>query len=267
MTYPCREGKVGGKEIFNLSGKIALVTAAGHGLGREYCIAMAEFGADVACSDIKLDLAKETVEIIKKYGRRAIAIEADVSKLDQVELMVNQTVSELGTIDILFCNAGILNTLVKLHEQSIEDWNRVIAVNLTGTFLCMRAVLPIMLKNKRGSIISTASVAGVMCGITPDSAPYGATKAGIIMLTRHAAVAYAKDGIRINAIAPGAHSSRSVSRLIRNHEEIEKWFSNSIPMGRIAEPSEIKGLAVFLASDASSYVTGQTFITDGGLSA
>jgi len=181
--------------------------------------------------------------------------------------MVNQTVSELGSIDVLFCNAGIVNNLVKLHEQSIEDWNRVIAVNLTGTFLCMRTVLPIMLKKKRGSIISTASVAGVMCGITPDSAPYGATKAGIMMLTRHAAVAYAKDGIRINAIAPGLHSTRPLLWPSEVMEDMEKMMSKFIPMGRPAAPGEIKGLAVYLASDASSYITGQTFITDGGLSA
>jgi NAD(P)-dependent dehydrogenase (short-subunit alcohol dehydrogenase family) len=124
-----------------------------------------------------------------------------------------------------------------------------------------------MLKKKRGSIISTASVAGVMCGITPDSAPYGATKAGIIMLTRHAAVAYAKDGIRINAIAPGFHATQSVMGPPELVEDLTKMFVKSIPMGRPAAPSEIKGLAVYLASDASSYVTGQVFITDGGLSA
>jgi len=253
------------KGMFDLSGRVALVTAGGHGLGRAYCEAMVEFGADVACSDIRMDLARETVELIRKFGHRAIAIEADVSRGDQIERMVKQTVSELGTIDILFCNAGIVNTLVKLHEQSIEDWNQVIAVNLTGTFLCMRTVLPIMLKKKRGSIISTASVAGVMCGITPDSAPYGATKAGIIMLTRHAAVAYAKDGVRINAIAPGFHATQSVMGPPELVEDLTNLFVKSIPMGRPAAPSEIKGLAVYLASDASSYVTGQVFITDGGL--
>lgn len=256
-----------GKGIFDLSGRVALVTAGGHGLGRAYCEAMAEFGADVACSDIRLDGAKETVEMIKVLGHRAIAIETDVSKPEQVEGMVNRAADEFGTIDILFCNAGIVNPLKKLHELTISDWDEVMNVNLRGTFLCMHAVLPIMLKQKRGSIISTASVAGVMCGITPDSAPYGATKAAIMMLTRHAAVAYAKDGIRINAIAPGLHSTRPLlwpDELMKN---IEEMMSKFIPMGRSAAPREIKGLAVFLASDASSYVTGQTFITDGGLSA
>lgn len=253
--------------IFDLSGRVALVTAGGHGLGRAYCEAMAEFGADVACSDIRVDLAQETVEAVKEYGHLAIAIEADISKPEHIKRMVDQTVSELGTVDILFCNAGIVNPLVKLHELAIEDWEQVIAVNLTGTFLCMHAVLPIMLKQKRGSIISTTSIAGVMCGITPDSAPYGATKSGIIGLTRHAAVAYAKDGIRINAIAPGLHSTRPLQWPAEVMEGMEEMMSKFIPMGRPAAPSEIKGLAVYLASNASSYVTGQTFITDGGQTA
>jgi len=254
------------KGIFNLSGRVTLVTAGRQGLGRIYCEVIVEFGTDVACSDIRMDLAKETVDSIKKYGHRSIAIQGDISKPIDIKSMVDQTLSEFGTIiDILFCNAGIVNPLIKLHEISLEDWDKVLAVNLTGTFLCMRAVLPTMLKQKRGSIISTASIAGVVAGITPDSAPYGATKAGIIGLTRHAAVAYAKDGIRINAIAPGLHSTRPVIWSAEMMKNMEDMMSKFIPMGRPAAPSEIKGLAVYLGSDASSYVTGQTFITDGGL--
>jgi NAD(P)-dependent dehydrogenase (short-subunit alcohol dehydrogenase family) len=256
-------------ELFDLSGKVALVTAGGHGLGREYCIAMAKFGADVACNDIDMKLAQETVELVKKFGHRAIAIKADVSKVVEIECMVNQTVSEFGTIDILFCNAGVVNPIVPFHELSIEDWDRVIALNLRGTFLCMRAVLPIMIKQKKGSIISTASLAGLMCGITPHSAPYGASKAGVIGLTKHAAVTYAKDGIRINAIAPGLHDTNPVglNLTLEQSEELKKTISPSIPMGRFAEPNEIQALAVYLASDASSYVTGQVFVQDGGFSA
>ena len=252
------------KQMFDLSSKVALVTAGGHGLGREYCIAMAEFGADVACSDIRMDLAQETVELLKIYGQRAIAIQADVSKPEEVERMVNQTVSEFGTIDILFCNAGI-SILNSLHKMSIEDWNRIIAVNLTGTFLCIRTVLPIMLKQKQGSIVCTSSVAGLWAGSFPNNGPYGATKAGIIALVRHAAIAYAKDGIRINAIAPGLHDTRSFILPFEEWDKVEDMMRPLIPMGRAGAPSEIKGLAVYLASDASSYVTGQTFVQDGGL--
>ena len=252
--------------IFDLSGKVALVTAGGHGLGRAYCEAMAEFGADVACTDISLDRAQETVDLIKRFGHRTLAMEVDVSNLGQVEIMVKQTVDEFGTIDILFCNAGIGNPPGKLHEVPIEDWNKVLAVNLTGTFFCMRSVLPIMVQQKRGSIISTTSTAGLVAGAMP-TAPYGATKAAIIGLTKHAAVAYAKDGIRINAIAPGGHETWPLGFPREEIEKINKKMSEFIPMGRMGHPSEIKGLAVYLASDASSYVTGQTFVEDGGYTA
>lgn len=257
------------KGIFDLSERVALVTAGGHGLGREYCLAMAEFGADVVCSDIDVGLAQETVELMRKSGHRAIAVQADVSNPEEVERMVAQTIAEFGTIDILFCNAGIANQQVPFHKLAVEDWDRVMAVNLRGTFLCMRAVLPIMLKQKKGSIICTASIAGLVQGGAPYAGPYGATKAGIISLSRHVAAEYAKDGIRINSIAPGLHDTKPVGLglSIDEQEKIKSILSKTIPMGRFGEPSEIKGLAVYLASDASSYVTGQTFVEDGGVTA
>lgn len=257
------------RELFDLSGRTALITAGGHGLGREYCIAMAEFGADVVCNDIDLPLAKETVEIIKRYGHRGMAIQTDVSKQDEVDRMVKRTTDEFGRIDILFCNAGMMNPLVPLHELSVEAWDRVVEVNLTSMFLCIRAVLPVMLKKGKGCIISTSSVAGLKAGSAPLSYCYGATKAGMIGFTRHAAVAYARQGIRINAIAPGLHDTRPVGLKLtpEQAETLKRSVEPAIPMGRFAEPSEIKGLAVFLASDASSYVTGQVFVTDGGVTA
>jgi NAD(P)-dependent dehydrogenase (short-subunit alcohol dehydrogenase family) len=255
------------KQLFDLSSKVAVVTAGGHGLGREYCIAMAEFGADVVCNDIDLTLAKETLEILKPFGNRAIAIQGDVSKPEDVDRLIDEALREFGKIDIFFCNAGITNRFVLPHELTYDDWSKVVAVNLKGTFLCMKAVLPAMLKQKKGSIISTASVAGLPGGFAPDSSVYGATKAAIIGLVRHAAVAYAKQGIRINAIAPGMHDTKPVGLGIspEKQEELKPLFAQRIPMGRIGEPSEIRGLATYLASDASSYVTGQVFVEDGGL--
>ena len=255
--------------IFDLSGRVALVTAGGHGIGREYCLAMAGFGADVACSDIDISLAGETAALVRRYGRRAAAIRADASKQEDVEQMVRSAVEELGTIDILFCNAGIVNPLVPLHELAVDAWDRVVDVNLTSMFLCVRAVLPLMLKKGKGSIIATASVAGIKAGQAPLSYCYGATKAGMIGFTRNAGVHYARTGVRINAIAPGLHDTRPVGLglTIEQTEELKKTVSPSIPMGRFAEPAEIRGLAVFLASDASSYVTGQVFATDGGITA
>lgn len=259
------------KNIFDLSGKVALVTGGGHGLGRAYCEAMGEFGADVACADINKKLADDTVEIIKRFGHRAIAIEADVSKQEHIESMVNQTVAELGGIEIFFYTPGVFTAPLRLHELTIEDWDRSMAINLRGVFVCMRAVLPIMLKNKRGSIILTSSVAGLVAGSEErgfkNAAPYGAAKAAIICLTRHAAVAYAKDGIRINAIAPGGHETWPIGAPHELIKQANERMSRFIPMGRMGQPSEIKGLAIFLASDASSYITGQTFVEDGGYTA
>ena len=257
------------KNIFDLSGKVALVTGGGRGLGREICEAMVEFGADVACSYLTTEKgAGEVVEYAKKLGRRAIAIQADVSKPDQVERMVNQVVAELGTIDILFNNAAVANPPLRLHELSIEHWDACLDIDLKAVFLCMRATLPVMLKQKSGCIINVSSISGIMAGneewSLPNVSAYGAAKAGVIGLTRHAAVEYGKDGIRINTIVPGAHRTMAHALPPEVLEMMEAKLCKYTPLGRPGEPSEIKGLAVYLASDASSYVTGQTFVEDGG---
>jgi len=252
------------KGMFDLSGRVALITGGGHGIGRAYCEAMAEFGADVAVNDINIELARETVELIKKFGHRAISVQTDVTKPDEVERMVQQIVAEFDTIDILLNTVGIGSFPCKLHEVPVQDWERAIAVNLTSAFLCMRVVLPIMMQKKRGSIIITSSVAGMVAG--GASAPqYGAAKAGLIGLTKHAAMGYAKEGIRINAIVPGGHETWPVNVPREEYAKLNEMMVRFVPMGRIAKPSEIKGLAVYLASDASCYVTGQTFVQDGGL--
>jgi NAD(P)-dependent dehydrogenase (short-subunit alcohol dehydrogenase family) len=259
-----------GKNIFDLSGRVALVTGGGSGLGRVFCESMAKYGADVACVGRTEQKLKETVELISRYGHRAIVIKADVSKPDEVEYMVNESVAKLGAIDILFNNAGVIGIPTRVGETPIEDWDRVIAINLRGVFLCMRAVLPLMVKQKRGSIINISSI-GAFGGAEPEVTPaaYGASKAEGIALTKFAAVEYAKHGIRINCIAPGMHrtslGSQSDPKLAEETEQfIKKLVSMNIPMGRLAEPNELEGLAVFLASDASSFVTGQVFVQDGG---
>jgi NAD(P)-dependent dehydrogenase (short-subunit alcohol dehydrogenase family) len=259
-----------GKNIFDLSGRVALVTGGGSGLGRVFCESMAKYGADVACVGRTEQKLKETVELISRYVHRAIVIKADVSKPDEVEYMVNEAVAKLGAIDILFNNAGVIGIPTRVGETPIEDWDRVIAINLRGVFLCMRAVLPLMVKQKRGSIINISSI-GAFGGAEPEVTPaaYGASKAGGIALTKFAAVEYAKHGIRINCIAPGMHrtglGSQSDPKLAEETEQfIKKLVSMNIPMGRLAEPNELEGLAVFLASDASSFVTGQVFVQDGG---
>jgi len=261
------------KNIFDLSGRVALITGGGSGLGRAFCEAMSKYGADVACVGRIESKLKETVELIKRYRHKSIAVKADVSRPDEVENMINKVVARFGTIDILFNNAGITSQPTRVGETPIEDWDRVIATNLRGVFLCMRAVLPLMVKQKRGSIINISSI-GAFGGAEPEVAPaaYGASKAGVIALTKFAAVEYAKDGIRINCIAPGMHrtglGTKSRPELAKEREEfLKKLVSMNIPMGRIAEANELEGLAVFLASDASSFVTGSVFVQDGGQSA
>jgi NAD(P)-dependent dehydrogenase (short-subunit alcohol dehydrogenase family) len=257
------------KDIFNLSGKVALITGGGSGIGRAYCEAMAEFGADVACSDIDGQTAQETVRLISKFGHRAIAIKADASKQNEIEYMVNRTVEELGKLDIVFCNAGIGIPFNRIHEAPVEDWDRLMALNLRGVFLLMRAALRYMVKQKRGCIINTASIAGLYAGGEGKSltnlAIYGAAKAGVILLTRHAAVEYGKDGIRVNAIAPGYHRTSIGDTSPEARKELEDMNTRTTPLRRIGMPEDLKGLAVWLASDASSYVTGQTIVQDGGL--
>jgi len=263
------------KNIFDLTGKVALITGASRGLGRAFAEAMAQFGADVAC--VGRDEAKlaETVKIISKYNHRAVAIKADVTKETEVKRMVDETVSKLGKIDIFFNNAGIARPPRKIHETPTEEWQVVIDTNLTGAFVALKHVLAHMVKNKSGSIINISSIAGLRAEV-PEVGPasYGASKAGLILLTNIAAMEYARDGIRVNCIAPGMHKSE----LGQNNpgpkpdpammeKMINQYCEAEIPMGRMAEASELAGLAVLLASDASSYITGQVFAQDGGQSA
>ena len=256
--------------IFDLSGRVALVTGGGSGLGRVFCEVMAKYGADVACIGRTEEKLNETVGFLGKYGHRAIAVKADVSRPEDVARMVDETVQKLGAIDILFNNAGISRPPTRVGETPIEDWDAVININLRGVFLCMRAVLPLMLKQKRGSVINISSI-GAFGGADPEVSPaaYGASKAAVNTLTKFTAVEYARDGIRINAIAPGMHHTglgraADPERSREREEFIRKVASSNIPMGREADPMELEGLAVFLASDASSFVTGQVFIQDGG---
>lgn len=268
------------KGIFDLTGKVALITGASRGLGWAFAEAMAQFGADVACVGRDTVKLEQAAQMVKKYGRRAVAIKADISEEEQIKYMVDEAVKQLGKIDIFFNNAGIARMPVPIHLTPTEDWDVVINTNLRGAFLCLKHVLGHMVKNKKGSIINISSIAGIRAEV-PEVGPaaYGASKAAVIILTSIAAMEYAKDGIRVNCIAPGMHKSE----LGQNNpgpkppinadmqKAIEKmmgeYCKTEIPMGRMAEANELAGLAVLLASDASSYITGQVFAQDGGQSA
>ncbi len=259
-----------GTNLFNLAGRVSLITGAGSGLGRVFCEAMAECGSDVVCSDINEAWAEETAVTIAKYGVKTVVVKADVSKQDEVKALFRKVDQEFGKLDILFNNAGIATKGAKIHEMPLEDWNKVIGVNLTGTFLCMQEGIKLMLRQKSGSIINLSSVLGLVAA-DPDILAiqhYIASKHGIIGLTKTAAVQYGPDNIRVNAIAPGFYAGTRLGDVEERTEAEAQAFAERVvpltPLRRMAEPEELKGLAVFLASDASSFVTGATYLTDGG---
>ncbi|MBN2038574.1 MAG: glucose 1-dehydrogenase [Spirochaetes bacterium] len=263
-----------GSNMFDLTGRIALVTGGGTGMGRCFCEGLAEFGADVAIADIDEDAAKETAGLVEKAGRKAIVIKTDVTKSSEVENMVSETVKQFGKIDILLNNAGAIMGLNLIHETPEELWDKIIALNFKAAFLCTKAVIPVMQKQKKGSIINTASVGIVLPG-DPDmkGSIYDAAKGGLAVFSRKAASEYGRDGIRINAIAPGMIPGTNFGaerKKLRGNDttaadKLQHRIS-TIALGRPGKPEEIKGIVIYLASDAASYTTGQVFVIDGGMS-
>jgi len=262
------------KELFDLKGKVGLVTGAARGLGRVFSQTLAEAEANIVCVDIASDLLKETIKLIEEQGHEVLPIVADVSKPEDIKRMVKETVRQFGKLDITVNNAGIVSKPFRFHEISLEDWNRVISVDLTGVFICMQEELRVMVMQKSGTIINIASVAGLR-GVEPELMPranYTAAKHGVIGLTKQAALEYAQDNIRVNAIAPGWFSGTDLSRertAEKAAEDVsrERERLRGVPLGRAGRPEELKGLLLYLASDASSYVTGQVYVVDGGVTA
>ena len=264
-----------GKELFNLEGKAALVTGAALGLGRTFARTLAEAGADVAIADINQERLPETEEIIKEIGGKALKIVADVSNPADVSRMVEETVSTLGRLDIAVNNAGIVHKPYRFHETPLEEWHRLMAINMTGVFTCMQRELEWMTGQKAGVIINIASILGLR-GLPPEFMPrvsYVAAKHAVIGLTKQAALEYAGDGIRVNAIAPGWFEGTNIARERLAgvdegfYRERTQKILDATPMKRRGQVQELIGLLLYLASDASSFVTGQTFVVDGGWTA
>jgi NAD(P)-dependent dehydrogenase (short-subunit alcohol dehydrogenase family) len=256
--------------IFDLSGRVALITGGGSGLGRAFCEVMAEFGADVALSGRTEEKLKETVKRIEKYGHGTLAVKADVSSEDGIKMLVDKTISRFGRLDVVFCNATDRINFYNIHEMPVEDWDNVMALDLRGVFLLIKAVLPQMIKQKRGSIIIMNAIGGLTAGggkTISKMSHYASAKAGLVGLTKHAAVEYGKYGIRVNAIAPGMHLTDLFANPDEGLKKVIQMHIDSTPLGRVGVPDDIKGIAVWLASDASSFVTGQTITQDGGMTA
>lgn len=264
------------KRLFDLEGKVALVTGAALGLGRSFAQTLAEAGADVVITDTDKNHLDETEGILKVTGRKVLKIIADVSSPGDVARMVDESASRFGQLNVAVNNAGIITKPTRFHEMPAEDWNKVIAVNLTGVFLCMQKEIDLMLKQGNGgSIINISSVLG-MVGLDPHLSPrvnYIASKHGLAGLTKQGAVEYAEYGIRVNAIAPSWFAGTSLSRdrnKVQTREEQdlrEKRIIALTPMKRRGQIGELQGLLLFLASDVSAYTTGQIIASDGGWTA
>jgi NAD(P)-dependent dehydrogenase (short-subunit alcohol dehydrogenase family) len=243
-----------------LNGKVALVTGAGSGLGEAIARAFARAGATLALLDLNEAAARTTLE---SAGSKGMTAAVDVADGAAVQRAVEAVMRQVGPVDVVVNNAGItgLGPPKLTHETTAAEWERVVAVNLTGPFLVCRAVLPSMLERGTGVVINVASAAGVVS--FDGRSPYVTSKAGLIHLTRNLAVEYAGRGIRANALCPGWMDT-PLTRWRLDDPELASRLRATIPMGRVAEPGEIADAALFLACDASRYMTGQTLVLDGG---
>jgi NAD(P)-dependent dehydrogenase (short-subunit alcohol dehydrogenase family) len=248
-----------------MNGKVALVTGGGGGIGRATALAFAKYGAKVAVADINTQDGNDTVRLVSEAGGEALFIEVDVSREMSVKEMVATTVAAYGRLDYAHNNAGIDGELAPLADQTSDSWNRIISINLSGVFYGMKYEIPVMLEQGSGAIVNTASVAGLKA--FADIAPYVAAKHGVVGLTRAAVADYGTSGIRFNALCPGAINTPMVAGIIEAMPEMIDLVVGNTPMARKGEPSEMGEVVAWLCSDEASYVNGQAFAADGGITA
>jgi NAD(P)-dependent dehydrogenase (short-subunit alcohol dehydrogenase family) len=245
-----------------LRGKTAIVTGASAGIGRATARALAVAGAAVVLADVDSARGEKAADELRAEGHRALFVAVDVSDDLQVAAMVARTVEEFGGLDLAFNNAGVEGTPAITHECSRENWDRTLAINLTGVWNCMRHEIPRMLERGGGSIVNCSSVAGLV-GFASIPA-YTASKHGVVGLTRTAALEYAEQGIRVNAVCPGVIDTEMVARFTGGRPEAAAAMVATEPVGRLGRPEEIADAVVWLCSDRSSFVTGQAIAVDGG---
>ena len=248
----------------SLEGKTALVTGGGSGIGRAASLAYAKDGARVVVADVNVEGGEETVQLIKETGGEAILVHADVSKPEDTQAMVAQAVQTFGSLDCAFNNAGIGGGKERhLTADYLEDdWDRVMSINLKGVWLCMKAEIPQMMKQGKGAIVNTASIAGLV-GLSGTVA-YVAAKHGVTGLTKAAAMEYAKSGIRVNAVCPGYIQTPLVQGIFDEIDGYRERVASRHPMDRLGEPEEIAQAVLWLSSDSASFVTGHNMAVDGG---
>jgi len=251
---------------FDYSGRVALITGGADGIGRATALAFAESGASVAVADCDTKKGEEILALLAERGKEGLFIQSDVSKPADVETLLESTLSRFGRLDFAFNNAGILGEQLLLAENNAENWNRVIGVNLTGVFLCMLHEIPALLRTGGGVIVNNASIVGTVA--FPASAPYTASKHGVIGLTKTAALEYAKSNIRVNAVCPGFIGTKLLEGVgITPANEMGQTIAGMHPLGRFGTPEEIAGVILWLCSDQASFVTGHALLADGGYTA
>jgi len=242
-----------------LENKVAFITGAAQGIGRDIALKFAAEGADIVVGDINLEKATKTQSEIEALGRKALALEIDVTDYAKLDETINKILDKFKKVDILVNNAGITKDNLLLRMSDAE-WDAVLNVNLKGTFNCTKSVSRLMIKQRYGKIINIASIIGIIGN--PGQANYSASKAGIIALTKTAAKELASRNINVNAVAPGFIQTEMTAKL---PEELKQKMQGAIPLGRFGSPVDVAAVCVFLASEDASYITGQTIIVDGGM--
>lgn len=249
-----------------MKNKVALVTGAAAGIGRASALALAREGAALCVADLNRAAGQETAQKIVSEGGEAIFVRGDVTRASDVQQMVAAAIDGFGRLDAAVNNAGIIGALNKrIHQTDDEMFDRVIAINLKGLWLCMKAELPPMLAQGRGAIVNIASVAGLIGA--PKGAAYTASKHGVIGLTKSAALEYAKVGIRVNAVCPAYTDTAMAQQAIDANPAMQDMMTRAIPMRRLGQPTEVAEAVVWLCSDAASFITGHQLVVDGGLTA
>jgi NAD(P)-dependent dehydrogenase (short-subunit alcohol dehydrogenase family) len=249
--------------LFDVTGRKALVTGAGRGIGRVLALALAEAGCDLSILVRNIKDIEPVVKEIQLLGRRCIAVQADVRKKGQVDRAFAEAVEELGRLDICVNNAGI-SIQKPAEEMSEEDWDNILDTNLKGVFLCCQAAARIMISQRQGIIINIASLSGAAVNVPQKQAVYNTSKAGVVMLSKSLAVEWAEYGIRVNSISPGYIKTEMT---ISSMTHLFPTWESLTPMKRLGEPEELRAAVLYLASNASSYMTGHDLVVDGGYTA